>query len=304
MKETVYRTGIWIRAARPRTLVLAVSTVGMGSFLAAFERELNWITLFLTVVTAILLQILSNLANDYGDWEHGADHAGRSGPTRAVQSGQIPANKMRNAIIQLAVGTVVIGIILVWYALGTDRLVGFLLFIAIGSMAVWAAVSYTTAGVAYGYAGLGDIAVFIFFGWVGVLGSIYLQTTTIEPLHLLPATSCGLFAVGVLNVNNIRDAISDKEAGKKTIPVRYGLLRARLYHMAILSIGMLAALIFVFADYRSNWQILFLISLPLYVNNIVAVIKKSPNQLDPYLKQLSLATLLFVVTFGLGNLFS
>ena len=302
MTEVANKTRIWFLAARPRTLVLAVASVGMGSFLAAFDHELNWITLFLTVITALLLQILSNLANDYGDWEHGADHAGRSGPARAVQSGQIPAKTMRNAIIQLSLATICIGTFLVWNALGTERFIGFLLFIIIGCVAVWAAISYTTAGVAYGYAGLGDIAVFVFFGWVGVLGSTYLQTTTIQPLHMLPATSCGLFAVGVLNVNNIRDTLSDAKAGKMTIPVRFGVAMARFYQLALLSTGMLTALIYVVATYHSSWQFLFLVSLPLFVSNIIAVMNKPPIKLDPYLKQLSVATLLFVTAFGLGNM--
>ena len=293
---------IWISASRPRTLTLAVSSVVMGTLLAATVMELDGAIVFMTLLTAVLLQILSNLANDYGDSEHGADHAGRTGPARAVQSGMVSVRSMQKAILLLALLTVLSGAVLLWLSLGTAGLFILLAFAGLGLLAIWAAISYTTGSLAYGYVGLGDLSVFLFFGWLGVLGSYYLQAGYLLPNLLLPATSIGLFTVAVLNVNNIRDIQSDTLAGKQSIPVRLGLGRARTYHWMLIIGGLLAAFIYVLIEYLSPWQLLFLLSVPLFVRNGLAVSKRPPAKLDPYLKQLSLTTLFFVLTFGIGQL--
>jgi len=294
---------IWIYAARPRTLTLAFSTIGMGTLLAAAVTRLDGPIMFMTLLTAVLLQVLSNLANDYGDSEHGADHAGRSGPARAVQSGQVSVRSMRKAILLLALVTLLSGALLLWLGLGTAGFFLVLAFAGLGLLAIWAAISYTSGGLAYGYVGLGDISVFLFFGWLGVLGTYYLQVGVLTPSLLFPATSCGLFIVAVLNVNNIRDINSDNLAGKQSIPVRLGLSRARTYHWMLIIVGLLAAFIYVVMDYRSPWQLLFILSVPFFVRNGLAVSKRQPAELDPYLKQLSLTTLFFVLTYGTGQVF-
>jgi 1,4-dihydroxy-2-naphthoate octaprenyltransferase len=294
--------GIWFQAARPRTLTLAIAGVGMGIFLAASNGAFDLAIAVLTLLTASLLQILSNLANDYGDTVHGADHGQRSGPSRAVQSGRVSAQKMRRAILVVAGLCAFSGILLLWLALGVDGLLILAAFLLLGALAIWAAISYTAGRLPYGYVGLGDFAVLVFFGWVGVLGSTYLQALDLSAALLLPATSCGLFAVAVLNVNNIRDIDSDRMAGKRSIPVRVGLRRARLYHWLLLLCGFLAAAIYVVIDYRSPWQLLFVASAPLFVQNGRAVSRVAPNELNRYLGQLSLATLLFVICFGIGQL--
>jgi 1,4-dihydroxy-2-naphthoate octaprenyltransferase len=293
---------IWISASRPRTLTLAVSSIGMGTLLAAITTKLNGSIIFMTLLTAVLLQVLSNLANDYGDSEHGADHAGRSGPLRAVQSGHVSTRSMQKAILLLAILTLLSGFILLWLALGTAGLLILLAFASLGLLAIWAAISYTSGGLAYGYVGLGDLAVFLFFGWLGVLGSYYLQTGNLTTILLLPATSVGLFTVGVLNVNNIRDIESDRLAGKQSIPVRLGLGRARVYHWLLIVGGLLATGLYVVAEYQSPWQLLFIFSVPLFVRNGLAVSRRPPVKLDPYLKELSLSTMFFVLTFGIGQL--
>lgn len=302
--ESGQRAGVreWLLAARPRTLILAIACVGMGLFLAGAAGAFNAITAFLTVLTAALLQILSNLANDYGDTMHGADHGLRSGPTRAVQSGRISAQQMRMAIILVAFGAAFSGLGLLWLSLGIEGLLIMVAFALMGILAIWAAIAYTAGTLPYGYAGLGDAAVLVFFGWVGVIGSYYLQTQAIEAGIILPATSCGLFAVGVLNVNNIRDIDSDRMAGKRSLPVRLGLKRARIYHWSLLILAILAASIYVLVDCDSIWQWLFLASLPLFIINGRAVSTKPPEALDRYLGQLSLSTLVFVVLFGTGQL--
>ncbi len=286
---------------RLRTLPLALAGIGMGSFLAAADGVFHAGVTALAILTATCLQILSNLANDYGDSVHGADSAERTGPSRAVQSGLITKGEMRQGMLVAAILSAVSGVALVWLALGTDGLLLALLFIALGGAAIWAAVNYTAGDNPYGYVGLGDLFVFLFFGLAGVLGAYFLQAGGLSPALLLPAISTGAFAVAVLNVNNIRDMESDVKAGKHSIPVRLGLEKARLYHWALLGVGLLCAIVYVAVTWQSVWQLLFLVSVPLMVKNGRAVATLPRTQLDPLLKQMVLASLLFVIAFGLGQ---
>lgn len=296
------RIQVWIGAARPRTLALALASVGMGSFLAAAKEQFTWTIAVLILLTAILLQILSNLANDYGDSIHGADRQERAGPARAVQSGAISAIEMRRAIFFTAALTTTTGLLLVFSVFGLGSLLWTTIFLLLGAAAIWAAISYTSGTMPYGYVGLGDLAVFLFFGWVGVVGSNFLLTQVLDPATLLPATSVGLFAVAVLNVNNVRDIESDQAAGKNSVPVRLGLRGARIYHSVLLIAGFVATSIFVVMSYISPWQFLFILTLPLFIQNSLAVFRLQGSELDPYLRQMSLATSAFVLTFGIGLL--
>lgn len=274
----------------------------MGAFLAATAGQFDWAIAVLSLLTATLLQTLSNLANDYGDSIHGADRVKRAGPPRAVGSGQISAATMRRAIALTVVLTMIMGLGLLWLAFGVDGLLGLVAFLALGLLAIWAAITYTAGGRPYGYVGLGDLAVLAFFGWLGVAGSYFLYTKILEPAIIFPSTSIGLFAVAVLNVNNVRDIDSDRLAGKRSIPARLGRRRAGYYHWGLLLGGLTAATFYAVLTYRSPWQFLFLTTLPLFLKNGWAVTTLPAEQLDPYLKQMSLTTLLFVLTFGLGQL--
>lgn len=291
----------WIAAARLRTLPLALSSIGMGSFLAARESGFRWEVLALCVSTTVFLQILSNLANDYGDTLNGADSNEREGPSRLVQMGKISLKAMRNAIILLGVLSFLSGVSLILLAL--DSLQDILFFLGLGVLSILAAITYTVGKKPYGYAGLGDISVFIFFGLVAVIGTYYLHTGSMNFLACLPASSCGLLAVGVLNVNNIRDIESDRKAGKKSIPVRIGRTKAVIYHYCLIIGSISMALLYVFLSFNSLWQFAFLIVIPLLWKNTQAVSQKiKAVELDPYLKQLALSTLLFVISFGIGSL--
>ncbi len=293
---------IWISAFRLRTLPLALSSILMGTFLAAANGSFKTSILILSMLTTVFLQVLSNLANDYGDSVHGADHKGRVGPARAVQSGVITAAAMKKAIYLFIGLSLVAGVGLIWLAF-RDNLTLFFTFLGLGILAIIAAITYTAGKKPYGYAGLGDISVLIFFGFVGVAGSYFLHTQSIYPALFLPALSCGLFATGVLNINNIRDIQSDKKAGKLSIPVRIGREKAVFYHWTLLFVGFSAGIIYTILDYQSLFQLLFLITLPLFLINARAVRKfEDPQQIDPYLKQLAISTLQFVVTFGAGQL--
>ncbi|GAA4364702.1 1,4-dihydroxy-2-naphthoate polyprenyltransferase [Hymenobacter saemangeumensis] len=292
----------WISAFRPRTLPLALASILTGGFLAAAAGQFNGPVVALAALTTVLLQVLSNLANDYGDSQNGADSVHRQGPQRAVQSGAISPAQMKRAMYLFGALSLLSGLTLLWVALGTERLVWALGFLVLGLAAIWAAVNYTAGDKPYGYAGLGDISVFVFFGLVGVCGSYFLQTLTLPMAVLLPAAALGCFATAVLNVNNIRDISSDVLAGKITIPVRLGGANARRYHWLLLLFGLGCATVYVALNYRSPWQWLFVGAAPLFLFNARQVWQRQEAmQLDPLLKQMALSTLVFTLLFGIGQ---
>jgi 1,4-dihydroxy-2-naphthoate octaprenyltransferase len=292
-------TKAWLQAFRLRTLPLALASIGMAGFLAAGVGKFNAALFFLCCLTTIFLQILSNLANDYGDSINGADHEGRQGPLRAVQSGAISALQMRNAVIVFVFLSLVSGLFLLWFSFGWNWR-ALALFFGLGLLSIAAAIGYTVGKKPYGYIGLGDLSVLLFFGLVGVMGSYYLFTHFISWKELLPALSCGLFSIAVLNINNIRDIDSDRSAGKFSVPVRIGKVRAANYHWALLFGGIASTIIYSLLQYKSPWQFLFLLTVPLFIRNGISVQNRPSNELDPFLKQMALTTLLFVLLFGFG----
>lgn len=292
----------WIEASRPRTLPLSLACIGMGAFLAAHHGAFDSVVFLFCILTTVFLQILSNLSNDYGDSIHGADSANRQGPSRAVQSGTITLESMRSAIKLFVVLSLISGICLLWCALGENIRI-FSIFLVLGVLAITAAITYTAGKRPYGYAGLGDFSVLIFFGLIGVMGTYFLFTQSFDWTVVLPSLSCGFFSVAVLNINNIRDIESDQQAGKMSIPVRIGRANAVIYHWVLLMCGLVAAVAFVIINFSGYTQLIFLLSSPLLLMNGIAVTNKSkPADLDPYLKQMALTTLLFVITFGIGLL--
>jgi 1,4-dihydroxy-2-naphthoate octaprenyltransferase len=293
----------WLSAARPRTLPLALASIILGAFLAAARHGFSWSITLLCVLTATFLQILSNLANDYGDSVHGADSVERQGPKRAVQSGAITRTAMKQAMGLLALLSVISGVLLVWVAFGNSNPTLFWSFIGLGAVAIVAAITYTAGWRPYGYAGLGDMSVLVFFGWVGVLGTYFLQVQRWDWDIFLPATTVGLLSVAVLNVNNMRDIVSDKNAGKNSIPVRIGLQNAKIYHCVLLAIAIVCAFVFIILNYQSPLQFLFLFSLPVILQTGLTVYRTPSSQLDPFLRKTVMGTLLFVLTFGIGHLF-
>ncbi|MEX2566150.1 MAG: 1,4-dihydroxy-2-naphthoate polyprenyltransferase [Cyclobacteriaceae bacterium] len=301
MEQTINtKKKAWLHALRFRTLPLALSSIFMGSILALQTGIFHWVIFILAALTTVLLQILSNLANDYGDSVNGADHQGRTGPVRAVQSGMISLLEMKKAMILFGVLSLISGLILLYVAL-PDRFT-FLLFFGLGILAIIAAVTYTYGGKPYGYAGLGDISVFVFFGLVGVLGTYYLHTLAMDWLILLPAGAIGFFSTAVLNINNIRDIESDRSAGKKSIPVRIGKNAAIIYHWALILGGLILLLAYILSV-QAFGSLFFLLALPIMLNASWAIQSlDEPALLDPYLKKMAMATLLCVLGFGLGGM--
>lgn len=294
---------IWLQAFRLRTLPLAISCIAMGGFLAVAAQAFRWDIFLLCILTTVFLQILSNLANDYGDSVHGADSITRQGPQRAVQSGRISSMRMKAAVIIFVALCLLSGTTLLIVSFGINWQ-AILFFFCLGLLSIGAAIAYTMGRKPYGYAGLGDLSVLIFFGLVGVLGSYYLFTQQISWHQFLPALSCGFFSIGVLNVNNIRDIESDRKAGKFSIPVRIGRSKAIRYHWFLIVAGILPAIVYNLVNATSWWSWIFLFSIPLFFKNGLAVAKKPSEQLDPYLKQMALSTLVFVILFGLGLILS
>jgi len=291
----------WIKAARLRTLPLAISVILMGAALSYMYGGFNLRVTILAIVTALFIQIFSNFANDYGDSQKGTDNQHRVGPQRTIQSGEITATQMKSGMAVLIVLSLVTGIWLI--AEGTKGLdmTTFLVFLAFGIIALVAAYRYTAGSNPYGYAGLGDVAVFLFFGILPVAGTYFLNTHHLNAEIFLPAISIGLFSTGVLNLNNMRDIENDRNSGKKTVVVRMGSSKSRIYHTSLIVLGWLTALWFIALGMQSVYQILFIVTLPLFINDLVRINHiQEPRLLDPFLKKLSIATLLFTVLFGIG----
>lgn len=236
----------WLLAARPRTLPLACASILLGSGLAAKAGVFNSAVLLLALLTAVALQVLSNLANDYGDAASGADDEQRIGPARAVSSGLLSPETMRQGMMVTAAVAMLFGLLLLFAAFG-NQWGQIFTFILLGAAALLAAVTYTVGlgGTPYGYRGLGDIAVFMFFGLLGVLGTYYLHVQQLSWLPFLPAAACGLLATAVLNVNNVRDIESDARNGKITLAVRLGRTNAINYHWSLLGLALLLTLVYL-----------------------------------------------------------
>jgi len=298
-KNNIFKS--WIAAFRLKTLPLALSNTIMGSALAAGEDEFRWSVFGLAALTTILLQILSNLANDYGDFVNGKDTAERIGPKRMVQSGEISPKTMWQGILTIGALTIITGLSLILVGTAGIDITNVLIFGILGISAIVAAIKYTVGKNPYGYRGLGDIFVFVFFGLVGVIGTFFLHSQTFSWDLLLPASAMGFLSTGVLNMNNLRDYEADKNAGKNTIVVSMGPQKAKFYHLFLVVGACMLALIYTALNYNSPWQFLFLLSLPILFLNLKAVFTyKNSIELYPELGKLALGTLLFAISFGMG----
>jgi len=291
----------WIKAFRLRTLPLALSSVALGCFIAYYDGVFNLKVCILAATTTLFLQILSNLANDYGDSKHGIDSEKRVGPERAVQSGKIAPLTMKRVVILFMFFSLVSGLWLIYE--GTRGIPFFyvILFLILGLGSIAAAVKYTIGKNPYGYSGFGDLFVFVFFGLAGVLGTYFLNTQNLKWELLLPASAMGFLSAGVLNLNNMRDRVNDKVSGKNTLVVIMGIEKARWYHLFLLLGSVVAGLSYMLLNYHSPFQMLFLITIPMLWINVAVVFKNSiPEELDPYLRKLAITSLLFSLAFGIG----
>lgn len=291
----------WIHAFRLRTLPLALSSIILGGFLSAADLRFDWLITALAVLTTTLLQILSNLANDYGDYKAGTDNKNRVGPDRTVQSGKITAFKMKVAIYFFVLLSLISGSALIYFGTEGIPLTNFFIFFILGILAIVAAVNYTIGKNPYGYKGYGDLFVLIFFGLIGVLGTYYLNTHQFRWEILLPAFSVGMMSMAVLNLNNMRDIENDRQSGKMTLAVKLGRKRAKFYHAVLIWVSIALAATYVLLHFQSYFQFLFVITVPLFIKDLVKILEnQDPAELDPFLKKQAIHTLLFSITFGLG----
>lgn len=291
----------WLQAFRLKTLPLAFAAITMGAFVANVENSLRWEVYGLALLTATLLQILSNLANDYGDFKKGTDNENRVGPTRALQSGAITEKAMLNAVILLSILSLIAGIFLLYIGLQDFSDWRTLTMLGIGLASIAAAIKYTVGKSAYGYSGLGDVFVFIFFGLVSVLGSYFLMTGNLTYKPVLPAISVGLLAVGVLNINNIRDIKNDKASNKITLAVKLGRNKAKTYQMVITLVAFLTLSSYISGNIEPIW--FYLLATVLWAPVLLSyyrIVKNNEGEeqkLNKELKAYSLGTALLV--FGL-----
>jgi 1,4-dihydroxy-2-naphthoate octaprenyltransferase len=294
-------TIIWLKAFRLRTLPLALSATILGSFLGYAENKFKWGVFLFGTFTTLFLQILSNLANDYGDARKGTDNEKRLGPLRVTQTGLVTQNQMRLMILIFVLLSLVSGSMLIWFGLRGGSLLLYTVFFLLGFSAIFAAIKYTIGRRPYGYVGFGDIMVFIYFGILGVAGTYFLHTQSFHLTILLPASSIGLLSVGVLNLNNLRDHENDARNGKNTLVVRMGVPWAKVYHVILLFTAFLLGLAYTILHFESYFQLIFLLPLPLLASDIKKVITNTvPVELNAELKKLAVATLLFSLSFGLG----
>jgi 1,4-dihydroxy-2-naphthoate octaprenyltransferase len=295
------KTNHWIKAFRLRTLPLALSATILGSFLGYAENRFKWGVFIFGTLTTLFLQILSNLANDYGDARKGTDNAERLGPLRVTQSGLVTQKQMRIMILVFVVLSLISGSMLIWFGLRGGNLLLYTIFLLMGFSAIFAAIKYTIGKRPYGYLGFGDIMVFIYFGILGVAGTYFLHTQSFHLTILLPASSIGLLSVGVLNLNNLRDHENDAINGKNTLVVRMGVPWAKIYHVILLFTAFILGLTYTILHFESYYQLIFLLPMPLLVLDIKKVITNTvPVELNEELKKLAVATLLFSLSFGLG----
>jgi 1,4-dihydroxy-2-naphthoate polyprenyltransferase len=294
----------WVQAARIRTLLLSVSGIILGSFYALSQSYFNWKILGFGILTTIGLQVLSNYANDYGDGVKGTDNDNRVGPKRAIQSGAITPEAMKTGIIITALLTLFFAICLIYVAFSDEYLVYSLFFLALGILAILSAVKYTVGKKAYGYFGFGDLFVFVFFGWVSVLGTYFLYTKQMDYLLVLPASALGFLSAGVLNLNNMRDVISDAQSQKNTLVVKMGLANAKIYHYSLLGVSILLTLLFaILYGFRIDQYLFVLVFIPLVKHGITVYKNQEARLLDSELKTLALSTFVLAILLSMCLIF-
>ncbi len=291
----------WISAFRLRTLPLSFSPILLGTLLAASHDGFRWSTALLAFLTTLFLQILSNLANDYGDGVKGTDNEERIGPARAIQTGAISQEAMKRALYITSVLSFLSGIGLMAVSLNSWQ--EWAIFLLMGLSAIWAAIQYTVGENAYGYKGLGDVFVLIFFGWMGTIGTYYLHTESLNWVIFLPATAVGFLAARVLNLNNMRDRITDERVGKRTLAVLLGDKLARVYHTFLLLTTIILSVAYVTLNPSNTYAWGFVILLfPILVMLTKVWKVTDPKQFDPMLKQTAISALFYAIIFGVGQL--
>ena len=289
-----------LKSMRLRTLPLSLSGIVMGVFLAAADYRIDALTVVFLALTTVCLQILSNLSNELGDTLHGTDTEDRQGIHYSIQDGEMTVPEMKRLIKIVAVLCCVFGLLMIKFSFGKIFDWHPMTFVVLGAAAIWAAMHYTLGKNPYGYRGLGDLFVFLFFGIATVCGGYFLCAHEFPSwIILLPATAIGCFSVAVLNVNNIRDMQTDA-ATRVTVAMKLGGRRARIYQTALIVVGWAAMLVYCSLRFFSVWHYLFVLTLPLFVKHLHGVWTRDGKALDPMLPLLVISSFLFSLLAGLG----
>ena len=281
---------IWLMAVRPKTLSAALAPVAVGSACAEAEGAFRAGPALAALLGAVLIQIGTNLANDLYDFEKGADAADRLGPTRVTQAGLLSPK-------QVCAGMVVVFGLAVLAGTYLTTAAGWPV-VAIGLASIVAGVAYTAGPWPLGYLGLGDPFVFVFFGLVAVCGTAFVQAQRVPLLAWLAAVPVGALTTAILVVNNLRDRVEDARAGKRTLAVRFGARLARAEYAVLIGIAYAATA--VLARWHGVWALLPLLTVPLAVVLVRAVITRDGVALNPYLGRTALLTLLHGALLAAG----
>ena len=284
----------WIKAFRLRTLPLALSCIVAGSGLSELS-DMSWLVFTLAISTTLFLQVLSNLANDYGDFVKGADNEDRIGPARALQSGEITESAMKKAVILCAVFALLSGITLLGVSFNWQFNQSFIMLFILGIVGIAAAIKYTVGKFALAYHALGDVFVFLFFGLVGVLGANYLQNQSINWSDFLIAITVGFWSVGVLNMNNMRDHVNDKAQNKNTVVVLMGFNKAKFYQSFLIIGGLFSAVYYLLFVSSSLYPLALVVAIPLISHLRRVWLCTDEKDLNKELKILSLSTFAFSI---------
>lgn len=291
-----------MKSMRLRTLPLSLAGVILGVTLAADKTDVSPWTAALIFLTTVCLQILSNLSNELGDTLSGTDSADRQGPKYALGSGDMTIGDIKKLILMFIGLCVISGLAMIQVSFGSLFKTESICLEALGAAAIVGAMKYTLGKNPYGYRGLGDVSVFIFFGLVSVLGGYYVAARELPPLiMLLPASAIGCFSVGVLNVNNIRDMKTDA-VNRVTVAIKLGMKGARIYQTILVTLGWALILVFCAVYDSAPGHYIFIITLPLYIKHLQGVWTRSERALDPMLPMLVISTFFLSILAGAGFL--
>jgi 1,4-dihydroxy-2-naphthoate polyprenyltransferase len=282
----------WVLAARPKTLPAAASPVLVGTAIAAYEGQVSILPFLATFVGAALLQIASNFANDVFDHEKGADTESRLGPTRAVQAGLVCARAMKKALVFCLALALLVGVYLTWVS-GWP-------IVVIGLLSMMSAVAYTGGPYPLGYHGLGDLFVMIFFGFVAVCGTVFVQIGHVPPLAFMGGGALGALCTNILVVNNLRDRYTDAVAGKRTLAVRWGRTGALAEYLTLLVAAYIIPISLMLTRSIGPWVLLPLLSLPLAVSTTRGVFRGEGQVLNDFLARTAKVLFVFSALFALG----
>lgn len=269
----------------------------MGSFIAKSKGFWDISIFIFALLTTILFQIVSNLANDLGDSLKGTDNDNRVGPARTVQKGDISVSQMKIAVFIFSVLSLISAGYLIYISSNGMSQNTIYTYMILAFLSVLAAITYTVGKKAYGYYGLGDVFVFVFFGLVSVMGSYTLYSKIFDFVSLFPAITIGLLSTAVLNLNNMRDQVNDKLSNKITLVVKLGFNRAKFYHFCLIMIALISYWGYFKFELTSLIYILPFVFLLIHLKKVVQVL--DPKDFDPELKKVALSTFLLSLLFSI-----